>query len=147
MHSFSHRGPALSSVRTGDWEGSAIAPFPTLECLQTQSFLILTNRSWEADVGPLSCHPFKIFGWSPDTQAYTLCLFDASVSDLDSYAEFLDRGNHMLLYQCHPEVQICYSYRPCFDNEASSYPSQYALQVFVCADGDSWELIAEGEYC
>ncbi|HEY9763171.1 MAG TPA: hypothetical protein V6D07_11650 [Trichocoleus sp.] len=146
MQPFLNHGLALSSAQTGDSEGGAIAPFPTLECLQTQSFLILTNHSWEANVGPLSCYPFKIFGWSPDTQDYTLCLFDASTSDLDSYAEFLDRGNHLLLYQCHPDVQICYSYRPSFHSDISTYPTQYVLQVFVCMDGDSWELIAEGEY-
>lgn len=145
MQSFSGHSLATAAGVAGEVRG-AISSWPGLECLQSQSFLVLTNRSWETCRGPVGCRPFKIFGWSPHTQNFTLCLFDASLSDLENYAEFHAQGNCLLLYQHHPDAQLCYAYRPCFLEANSTYPSQYKLQVFISVDGKTWDEVAEGEY-
>ncbi|MBD2258954.1 hypothetical protein [Pseudanabaena sp. FACHB-2040] len=145
MQSFSSRR-AITSEATWDEARGAIAPFPGLAGLQTQSFLILTNRSWETLHGPMGCLPFKIFGWNPQAQDFTLCLFDASFSDLENYAEFDSVSNELMLYQSHPEAQICYIYQPYLEDTNSTYPTQYELRVLISADGENWEVVAEGEY-
>lgn len=146
MQPFSGRSLATASEKIGTEAQGAVASFPGLGCLQSQSFLVLTNRSWETACGPVACHPFKIFGWNSEAQDFTLCLFDASLSDLDSYAEFYQGGDHLLLYQSHPDAELCYVYRPQFASANTGYPTEYSLQILVCVDGETWEVVAEGEY-
>jgi hypothetical protein len=146
MHSFSSNHSATTAGAFGETGYGAIAPFPGLACLQFRSFLILTNRSWQTLYGSTECLPFKIFGWNPNTQDFSLCLFDASFSDLESYAELDPESDRLVLYQCSPDIEICYIYQPHFQDAQSAYPTQYGLQVLVSADAETWEVVAEGEY-
>ncbi|HEY9737103.1 MAG TPA: hypothetical protein V6D06_12505 [Trichocoleus sp.] len=146
MQPFSGRSLAIAAEGTATDAGEATASCPGLSCLQTQSFLVLTNCSWETVHGPIACHPFKIFGWNPTTQDFTLCLFDGSLTDLETYAELYQEGNYLLLYQTHPDAQLCYVYRPQFSTISAFYPIEYSLQVLVCVDGETWDVVAEGEY-
>lgn len=119
---------------------------PHLGVFQSQSFLILSNQNWQEFHHCQGCRPFKIFGWDPKKQAFTLPLFDAALTDLEHYIELSDDGNQLLLYQIHPDRMFCYVYQPCASEGSSLHPTQYQLQAFACHDHQKWELLIEGDY-